>query len=400
MNKLRKLLPLFLLVGYLLVYWPAQLTAQEPNQAALVVRFGDGSVQTRCVTFSEPQISGYELLLRSGLPVIADVQGMGALVCSIDGTGCPAHDCLCQCRGSSCEYWSYWHQLNGTWQYSSAGASIYPVRHGAVEGWSWGPGGINTAIAPPVTDFAAVCQTAVTETPTPTAFPPTLTPTLTPTPAPTSAPEISFSADASAVAAGSCTNLHWRVANITAVFLNGVGVTGEETRQVCPVQTESYALRVVHGSWEETRTLTIVVLPSSATPAASNPTTMPAATVVPAVTMPSASATAVATISAMSNEQTAVWPATSAPTPLMPSTPLLTPEILWVTVPPLPSPAPTREELAALPPTPATLPPTASAAGGMEQETAVARPTYLSFLVIVLLLSLLIWHTRQRSSLA
>ncbi len=401
MNKLHKLLPLFLLMGYLLVYWPAQLTAQGSNQAALVVRFGDDSVQTRCVTFDEPQISGYELLLRSGLPIIADVQGMGALVCSIDGTGCPAHDCLCQCRGSSCVYWSYWHQVDGTWQYSSAGASIYPVRHGSVEGWSWGPGGVTGAIAPPVIEFDTVCQAAATETPTPTAVPPTLTPTPMPTstPSPTLAPEITFSADASTVAAGSCTNLRWRVANITAVYLNGIGVTGEETRQVCPTQTETYTLRVVRGSWEETRTLTIVVAPASATPATGNPTTTLTVSPVPAVTMPPAPATAVAATSTISDEQTAVWPATAVPASLMPSTLPPTPEILWVTVPPLPSPTPTRKELAALPPVTVAAP-VAPATTGVTSETADTLPTYLSFLAIVLLLSLLIWHTRQRSNLA
>ncbi len=395
MNKLRKLLPLLLLAGYLLVYWPPQLTAQTPNQAALVVRFGDGSVQTRCVSFSEPQISGYELLLRSGLPVIADVQGMGALVCSIDGTGCPAHDCLCQCRGSNCVYWSYWHQINGAWQYSQAGASIYPVTHGAIQGWSWGPGSISGATAPPVVEFDAVCQTAATETPT--AVPPT--PTLTPTASP--APEVSFGADATEILAGSCTNIYWRVLNITAVYLNGIGVTGAETRRVCPAQTETYVLRVVHGSGEETRTLTIVVLPAAATPTATASTLALATTPATATTAPLASATPEApTAVAMPPESAGTVVETTASilaSPLQTHPQPPTPAIVWVTVPPLPSPTPTPEALAALPPAPMAAPPT-PAAKGMEPQTAVGWSPYLSFLALVLLLSLLIWRNTHRSS--
>ncbi|RLC66222.1 MAG: hypothetical protein DRI48_05180, partial [Chloroflexi bacterium] len=45
--------------------------AQSPNRVGLVVRFGDGSLVTRCVEFSEPEISGYDVLTRSGLNVVA-----------------------------------------------------------------------------------------------------------------------------------------------------------------------------------------------------------------------------------------------------------------------------------------------------------------------------------------
>ena len=45
--------------------------AQQSNRAGLVVRFGDGSLTTRCVEFSESTISGYDLLTRSGLNIVA-----------------------------------------------------------------------------------------------------------------------------------------------------------------------------------------------------------------------------------------------------------------------------------------------------------------------------------------
>ena len=165
MSIIRKLLP-FILLGFALAHLAPQLAAQTPNRAALVVRLDDGSVQTSCIEFSEAQITGYDLLLRSGLDVESDVQGMGALVCNIEGAGCPTSNCWCQCQGGgSCEYWSYWHQVDGSWDYSQVGAAAYPVLDGAVEGWSWGPGSVTDAIAPPVSSFEFVCGGAATAVP-------------------------------------------------------------------------------------------------------------------------------------------------------------------------------------------------------------------------------------------
>lgn len=138
-------------------------TSTAAQQAALVVQDDAGQVQTACVTFDEPEISGNELLLRSGLDVVMDVQGMGALVCQIEGAGCPANDCLCQCKGGgSCVYWSYWHQDEGEWRYAQTGASLFPVTDGMVQGWVWGPGAVDQAQPPPATTFAEVCQSAAT----------------------------------------------------------------------------------------------------------------------------------------------------------------------------------------------------------------------------------------------
>ena len=160
---------IFLLVVILATLWvmPPKMRAQTGNQAALIIRHGENDVQTACVDFDEPQISGYDLLQRSGLDLQIGVQGLGSLICSIDGTGCPANDCLCQCKGGGdCIYWSYWHRSAGTWQYSQGGASVYMVDPGVVEGWSWGPGAVNQAVPPPEISFDAICQTAPTNTPT------------------------------------------------------------------------------------------------------------------------------------------------------------------------------------------------------------------------------------------
>lgn len=148
--------PLLLLLSLLALALP-QPQDRDGNRAALVVSNGDGVVNTQCVNFAEPELTGYELLERSGLPAEIDYQAGGTAVCSIEGTGCPASDCFCECRGSDCEYWSYWHQIGQEWEYSVVGASVYPVRNGAVEGWSWGPGSVTEAIPPPAASFADIC---------------------------------------------------------------------------------------------------------------------------------------------------------------------------------------------------------------------------------------------------
>jgi len=163
--------------------------AQGLNQVGLVVQFGDGSYTTRCIEFSEPQISGYDVLLRSGLNIEASVSGSpGVLICGIEGTGCSASNCMCDFPPN---YWSYWHLVDGEWLYSQLGASGYMVSPGEVEGWNWGEGQPPSVIpleqicAPPATDTPTPTQTPTAST-TPTAtwtpHPPTATPTWTPLP--------------------------------------------------------------------------------------------------------------------------------------------------------------------------------------------------------------------------
>ena len=135
------------------------------NRAALVVRYEDGSVESKCVAFSEPEITGEELLQRSGLTVVMDYNALaGGAVCSIKGLRSPAaagecsvQDCFCRCQGSDCQYWAYFHWVDGGWQYSQLGASSYEVKNGSLEGWSWGPGNFSSGTQPPVVKFEEVC---------------------------------------------------------------------------------------------------------------------------------------------------------------------------------------------------------------------------------------------------
>lgn len=147
----------YLLILTLVVALGPAALAQETNRAALVVILAGGEAITRCVEFEEPQISGFDLLNRSGLAVEAGGGNLGAAVCRIEETGCPDSNCFCQCSGAACEYWSYWHLLDGEWRYSQIGASAYRVEDGDVEGWSWGPSSPGEAPSPPLLAFEDVC---------------------------------------------------------------------------------------------------------------------------------------------------------------------------------------------------------------------------------------------------
>jgi len=160
-------------------------SAQGPNRVAIVVQYDDGSVSTHCVTFGTPQITGLEALQITGLDVVYEGGALGARVCKIGPIGCDLPgNCFCQCKGQECLYWSYWHLVDGTWQYAIVGAASYQVAPGSVEGWSWGIGTPNRAPEPPVASFEQVC--APPEAAAPTATPsPTERPTQTSAPSPT-----------------------------------------------------------------------------------------------------------------------------------------------------------------------------------------------------------------------
>lgn len=149
-------------------------SAQSTNRAALVIQFGDGRTETRCVPFDEQTITGYELLERSGFSFVASFETQGAAICKIEDEGCPANDCFCQ---SPPDYWSYWHLIEADWEYSYQGSGLYTVEDSIVDGWTWGPGE-----PPPVIPFDQIC-TSPTSTSTPTiTHTPTLELTATETP--------------------------------------------------------------------------------------------------------------------------------------------------------------------------------------------------------------------------
>lgn len=157
MKRFRFFFPLSLSALALALGVGSQSAASDDNRVAVVVNLGE-EVVTRCVAFTEPEITGFQALERSGLPLEIDLQAGGAAVCRIDGAGCPSDDCFCSCRGGGdCLYWSYWHLTAGAWQYATGGAGVHKVSDGMVDGWVWGPGSVTQATPPPVVTFDEVC---------------------------------------------------------------------------------------------------------------------------------------------------------------------------------------------------------------------------------------------------
>ncbi len=154
-------------------------SAQTQNRAGLVVAFANGAVETRCVTFSEPSITGYELMRRSGLPFSAQVSGLGAAMCKIGDEGCsyPAQSCFCKCENpaSGCGYWIYGQWSGAAWRYAGVGAVARTVTDGQVDGWVWDVVSADAAAVrlPPVS-LAQICAPQAAPTPSaPTVSAPT-----------------------------------------------------------------------------------------------------------------------------------------------------------------------------------------------------------------------------------
>jgi hypothetical protein len=178
-RRLNRAVKIGLLIGLaVLIVSPTYSRAQAPNQAGLVVEFGDGSLYTGCTAFDAKNISGFDLLASSGLPLeTAFDPSQGVAVCKIGSDGCPADDCFCQMP----EYWSYWNWVDGSWSYAGSGSSINLVGDGDVDGWSWGNGS-----PPPAVPFNQLCAPPPPPPPTETLIP---SPTQTPEPQPSDTPE-------------------------------------------------------------------------------------------------------------------------------------------------------------------------------------------------------------------
>ncbi|KPL23240.1 MAG: hypothetical protein AMJ93_05195 [Anaerolineae bacterium SM23_84] len=143
---------------------PHLATSSPTHYAGLVVQFEDGRLLTDCLSFSEENITGLELLRRSGL----DIATWGTAVCRIERAGCdyPAERCFCECLAPPCRFWSYWQWRDGRWVYSEVGASQRQVRDGDIDGWVWGDGQ-----SPPTADPEQICPTDGTEASTKSAEP-------------------------------------------------------------------------------------------------------------------------------------------------------------------------------------------------------------------------------------
>lgn len=115
---------------------------EELHHAALVIVFPESRTETFCIDFTEDEVTGVELLRRSGLSVVlSGFGGLGSGVCRIDDVGCSdPGDCFCQCRGGDCAYWSYFRMEDSQWRFQSVGPSTRRLRDGDADGWVWGSG--------------------------------------------------------------------------------------------------------------------------------------------------------------------------------------------------------------------------------------------------------------------
>jgi hypothetical protein len=163
----------------LVVLLPAigRAQAEQSNRAGLVIRHGDGRVTTACVSFTEPEISGIDLLERAGVSYLGLKSSIGAAVCKLDGEGCdyPAEDCFCHCKGIDCIYWVYHHLRDGKWSYSQLSPSRSKLQPGDVDGWAWGSGNNQAGAQLPLLSFQEVCAAPANAPSAPTEpQPPTL----------------------------------------------------------------------------------------------------------------------------------------------------------------------------------------------------------------------------------
>jgi hypothetical protein len=241
--------------------------ADDTDRVGLVVKFSDGTVFTDCIEYTGSGMTGEDVLDSSGLSTVKEFHpGLGAAICKIEDDGCdyPQPDsCFCECLGSSCEYWAYYHldEQEGEWIYSGMGASWRTVRPGDVEGWAWGAGTPEQSEAePPLTTFEELCAP----------------PTPTPKPSP---PIVDFTADPEHILVGQCSTLRWSVENGEVVVLDGEGVQPDDARYLCPSESHTYELQVLNAAGEYSYELTIEVAQPTATPLPTvTPTPVPSAT--------------------------------------------------------------------------------------------------------------------------
>ncbi len=105
------------------------------------------------------------------------------------------------------------------------------------------------------------------EAPGTTPAPPTAVPTSPPEAGEGAAFQANFWSDKASIFNGQCTNLHWDVEGVQAVYLEGAGVAGHGSKQVCPSANKTYTLHIVKSDGTaEDRHVTINVLPSLSLP--------------------------------------------------------------------------------------------------------------------------------------
>jgi hypothetical protein len=139
------------------------------------------------------------------------------------------------------------------------------------------PSATPTGTPPPTETPTSTSTSTPTATPTSTDTP---TPTATSTPSPPPPPQINFRVDNENLVAGQCTTLRWDVDNVREVYIEGIGVPGHGSQDICPGESTTYTMRVVLlTGGEETRTVSVTV----SQPADTQPPSINRATASPSV---------------------------------------------------------------------------------------------------------------------
>ena len=240
------------------------------NHAALIVRMKDGGIATRCVAFSESEITGYDLLRRAEMPVIVDVSN-GVSVCKIGPTsGCnyPAQKCFCDCQDLSgtCIYWMYYYQDKGQWKYATLGAGAQKVRNGDVNGWVYDAGTTTGGAFPPVISYEQICDAAPPPV-TPDAHP-IITPTLASAPASTVASVVITPTNTAQVIATAVISIPEASATVSSTATPQASLSATPTRT--PIASHMPIASL-------TPTSIATLAPPTATPALPTPTPAPVA---------------------------------------------------------------------------------------------------------------------------
>jgi hypothetical protein len=110
-----------------------EISADGPDEAHIVIQFGENDAIVRPISFAAP-ISGLAALEMTGLDVSISDTGFGPAVCAIEGEGDPAANCF----GSG--FWAYSFWNGSAWESYPVGAGSSVVNDGAIELWSWSPG--------------------------------------------------------------------------------------------------------------------------------------------------------------------------------------------------------------------------------------------------------------------
>ena len=144
-NELRLCLGVALCVIGLLL--PAAAMAQEENRVGLVITHDDGTVVQQCISFSESEITGLQVLERSGLDLNYDAGTPWAHPsAALTAKAVIFRKMIASANAWShlARFWSYGSPWRSDWIYSSIGAANRNVSDEDVEAWVWSEGTINS----------------------------------------------------------------------------------------------------------------------------------------------------------------------------------------------------------------------------------------------------------------